>query len=98
MILVLDSSPLIALARIDRLPLLQRLAEQTIIPAGVYQEIVTAGKNRPGALSIQSTPWLIRQTPIDKSALTRLEQRLGRGETESIVLAKERSGSIVVLD
>ena len=98
MILVLDSSPLITLARIAKLPLLQSLAQQTIIPSGVYQEIVNTGKDRPGALRVQTTTWLIQKTPTDVSALDRLAQRLGRGETEAIVLAKELPGSIVVLD
>ena len=98
MILVLDSSPLITLARIAKLPLLQSLAQQTIIPSGVYQEIVNTGKDRPGALSVQTTTWLVQKTPTDVSALDRLAQRLGRGETEAIVLAKELPGSIVVLD
>ena len=98
MILVLDSSPLITLARIAKLPLLQNLAQQTIIPSGVYQEIVSTGKNRPGASSVQTTTWLVQKTPTDASAINRLKQRLGKGETEAIVLAKELPGSIVVLD
>ena len=99
MILVLDSSPLITLARIAKLPLLQSLAQQTIIPSGVYQEIVNTGKDRPGALRVQTTTWPVqKKTPTDVSALDRLAQRLGRGETAAIVLAKELPGSIVVLD
>ena len=98
MILVLDSSPLITLARIAKLSLLQRLAQQTIIPTGVYHEMVSTGEDRPGALSVQTNAWLVKKTPTDVSALNRLTQRLGRGESEAIVLAKELPESIVVLD
>ncbi|GJL65800.1 MAG: DUF3368 domain-containing protein [Nitrospirales bacterium] len=98
MILVLDSSSLITLTRINQLSLLQNLADQTLIPSEVYQEVVNSGKDRPGALAVQKANWLIKKTSTDVSALNRLGQRLGRGETEAIVLAKEFSGSIVVLD
>jgi predicted nucleic acid-binding protein len=97
-ILILDSSPLITLARIAKLPLLQSLANQIVIPSGVYQEMVSTGKDRPGALSVQTATWLVKKTPTDVSALDRLAQRLGRGETEAIVLAKELPDSIVELD
>jgi len=97
-ILVLDSSPLITLARINQLPLLQNLTKQTIIPSEVYQEIVTSGKNKPGALAIPKADWLTEKTATDRLIIDRLAQRLGRGETEAIALAKELPGSIVVLD
>ena len=98
MILVLDSSPLITLSTTNQLSLLPGLAQQAIIPSEVYHEIVTSGKNKPGALSVQKADWLTKKTAKNTAIIDRLAQRLGRGESETIALAKELPGSIVVLD
>ncbi|MEN8220127.1 MAG: hypothetical protein ABFS56_28010 [Pseudomonadota bacterium] len=46
--MVSDSTPLIALARINRFNLLQELFGKLIIPSAVYAEVVTASKGRVG--------------------------------------------------
>lgn len=49
MILVLDSSALITLARIGRLDLLRQVAGTVHIPEAVYEEVVQAGQGRHGS-------------------------------------------------
>lgn len=46
---VVNSTPLIALSIIGRLPLLRALFDEVIVPASVYEEIVLQGRGRPGA-------------------------------------------------
>ena len=52
---VSDSSPLISLAAIGKLELLQSVFNAVVIPQAVYAEI-TAGKDRPGAQEIIGYP------------------------------------------
>ncbi len=49
MIVVADSTPLIALARIDQLNLLKELFGAVLIPEAVFREVVTRGKARLAA-------------------------------------------------
>jgi predicted nucleic acid-binding protein len=47
-----NASPLIQLAKINQLPLLQRLHSQILIPNAVHREVVVAGEARPGAAAV----------------------------------------------
>lgn len=98
MILVLDASPLIALARIGSLALLRRLADQIIIPEAVYRESVTQAQGRPGSVEIAQAIWIVRQTVENQTTVTRLRSRVGWGEAEAIVLAQQLHADAVVLD
>jgi len=55
---VSNSSPLIALSRINKLSLLQDLFEQVIIPSGVYNEIVERGRDKKGSKEVKSAEWI----------------------------------------
>ncbi len=46
MIVVVNATPLIALALIDRLNLLQRLFDDVLVPFAVYQEVL-ADEHKP---------------------------------------------------
>ena len=48
MIVVSDASPLIALARIDRLELLREMFGTLLLPDSVWNEITNAGMERAG--------------------------------------------------
>ena len=50
MIVVSNASPLINLARVGRIDLLQQLYDELIIPEAVWQEVVIDGSGQPGAL------------------------------------------------
>ena len=54
MILVSNTSPIINLAMINQLNLLERLYGTVIIPPAVYDEIVTGGAGQPGADVVQA--------------------------------------------
>jgi len=46
-LIVADASPLIGLAKIGRLSLLRRLAEEVWIPRAVWRELIEGGSDRP---------------------------------------------------
>lgn len=98
MILVLDASPLITLARVGSLRLLRQLADQIVIPDAVYSESVTQASGRPGSLDIAQADWITRRSVGNQAYVTRLSDRVGRGEAEAIALAREVLADAVVLD
>ena len=70
MIVVSDSSPLIALARISRLDLLRSLYERILIPAEVHHEVTVAGRELPGGREVRMADWIQvvrRRSPGDQS-------------------------------
>lgn len=98
MILVLDSSALITLARIGRLHILPQLAEEVHIPDAVYQEVVVHGQGRPGSAAVREAKWIVRHHVTNQAAVDRMSTRLGRGEAEAIVLAQELNADALILD
>ena len=65
MIVVSDTSPITNLAAISQLDLLQQLYGTIVIPLAVYNEMVVAGKNVPGAVEVKSLFWIQTQTLTD---------------------------------
>jgi predicted nucleic acid-binding protein len=97
-ILVLDSSALITLARIGRLDLLRQIAGCVHIPEAVYEEVVQAGQGRHGSGEVAQAQWISRHQVQDEGAVVRLRARLGKGEAEAIVLARELQADVLILD
>lgn len=98
MIVVVDSSVLITFARIGRLELLHRTAGVIHIPEAVFVEVVQRGAGRPGSTELTQADWVLCQTVRDVASVDRLCARLGRGESEAIVLAKELRADFLVID
>jgi len=66
-IVVSNATPLIALAKIDRLDLLQELFGTIVIPQAVYEEVVAHTPDRPGAARIRRarpTGFALKRQPI----------------------------------
>ena len=100
MIVVSDSSPLIALARIRRLNLLASLFERVLIPTEVHHEVTVAGRGLPGAEEVHNAGWIeVRapRGPVDPS-LQRACEGLGDGERGAIFLAKSLTADLTLLD
>ena len=90
MIVVSNSSPLIALSRIQRLDLLRAVFESMLIPPAVVREI---------APSIPVLPtWLRVQAPKVPPPGSVVRRRLGDGEWEALALAIELKADWIVLD
>lgn len=98
MIVVSNATPLIALAKIDQLLLLQSLFNTIHIPQAVYEEVVTKAPHRSGATEIRQASWIHTQIPIDRTKIDYLRTDLDPGEAETIVLAEELTADLVLLD
>jgi len=56
MIIVSNTSPIINLANVDSLPLLNQLYGNIIIPQAVFHEIAVIGAGEPWAKEVQTLP------------------------------------------
>ena len=100
MIVVSDSSPLIALSRIRRLDLLAALYERILVPAEVHQEVILDGRGLPGAKEVLNAAWvrIAHQGSPTDAVLGQACQHLGAGERAVILLAKSLPADVVLLD
>lgn len=95
---VCDTSPLLILAKVERLRLLTTLYGTVEIPTAVLDEVNV--RQRPDAEAIRQ--WRHRQDiPVREPSnafLNCLPEELGDGERAALALAIERDADLVVLD
>jgi uncharacterized protein len=100
-IVVSDTSPITNLAAIDQLDLLQQLYTRLIIPTAVYNEMVTVDKLVPGAVEVQTLPWIQTQSIADSQqaiAIRESQENIDLGEAEAIVLALGLKADLLLMD
>jgi predicted nucleic acid-binding protein len=93
---VSDSSPLISLARIGRLDLLQGLFHEIWVPPAVEQELTPKGKKK-GASALRAATW-IKVQDLSLQSLKPVSSSLGRGERAAIALAREKGLELLMDD
>ena len=93
--IVSNTTPLIAFARIEELDLLQKIVGHILIPDAVWREITEAG-NRLGAEEIRNASWV--ETRTVRAIPSEIIPLLDPGEAEAIVLAEEIAASELLLD
>jgi len=98
MLVVADSSPLIALCRIGRINLLHELFGQLILPDAVWREVIESHPEKTGAAELISASWIERRLVKDTALVSLLRQDLGAGESEAIVLARELNSNFLLMD
>ena len=93
---VLNASPIITLAKVDRLDLLVGPVPAVCIPAAVAEEIAAGPEDDPGRRALESG-W---GTRLAESVLRPeiLGWSLGAGETEVLSVALEQPGWTAVVD
>jgi len=102
MIVVADSSVLIALSWIDQLDLLPRLFDEVLIPSAVAEEIDS--EDKPGSAALRQAEWLKVVSVSESSRLDELmrkgvnRSKLHRGEAEAIVLAVDVNARYLLID
>ena len=99
-VVVADTGPLIALARIGRLDLLRRLYGRVVVPPAVHTELAI-DSNRPGAkvlAGVFAAGWIAVETVMDASVRVELDQLLGPGEAEAIALAGREDTRFLLID
>lgn len=98
---VVDSSTLIHLSAIGRLPLLKDLYGKLTVPPGVWREVVEQGRERSGVAELEAArreEWLEVRAPGNEPLLRSLRHELDEGEAEVLALAIEHEASLVLLD
>lgn len=100
MIIVSNSTPLIALDAIVSLGLLKSLFVTVHIPEAVYDEIVIAGTGKAGASAVATAVWISRHNVANQTDVAALiaNNSLDVGESEAIVLAQELKADFILLD
>ena len=97
-VVVSNSTPLIALARIRRLDLLPALYGDVLVPLEVWNELVVRGRGYPGAAEIRDATWIATKTVRYRDRVIQLAAVLDQGEAEAIALAIEHDARLVLLD
>lgn len=94
MIIVSNSSPLIALLAIDKLDILERLFETILIPQAVHNEVF----GFPAGRTISCPDFIIPALLPSDTASRFLAMSLHQGESEAIALAIDRGADGIILD
>lgn len=96
--IVTNSTPLIALNKISRLDLLEKIYGEIIIPYAVYEEVVLESNIK------ESTDFIIESGFINIMRIKNEEAKrlfvtsLHKGEVEVIILAKEIEADLCIID
>jgi len=98
MIVISNATPLISLAKINKIHLLKLMYGTLYIPEAVYKEIVMGGKEKPGAQEVEKAEWIKRKMVQNRLSVSILRASLSAGESETLVLASELNGDLVLLD
>lgn len=91
---IVNTSPLIALSRIERMDLLRDLYKQVVCPRSVLEEI-EAGAKQGHAADMALPPWVFVEPDPPEMAFRR---ELGAGESAVLSLARLTKADLVVLD
>ncbi len=98
MSIVSNASPLINLARIDKLNLLCELYGALVIPEAVWREVVVEGSGQPGADEMETADWIETRHVTNRELVRALQQELDAGEAEAIALALEIGAELLLMD
>jgi predicted nucleic acid-binding protein len=94
-LVVVDSSALIALAVCDGLSLLDDLFETIRAPSAVFQEVVVGGKPHAARLE-EYLQGRVEQTDLQRLVIA--AGGLGRGELEAMALYRQLCADLLLLD
>lgn len=97
MVVVSNSTPLIALSKIRKLSLLKDFFEEIVIPEEVYNEVVIRGGTLYGSAEVADSRWIHLRTVHNRQAVDALSLNLDRGEAEAIICAQEL-GALLLID
>ncbi len=95
---VVDTSPLLFLAKLERLDLLRQGADNVYIPQAVWAEVCAKPDVAYTQIEHATSVWLKVVAVTNTEAVELLLADLDVGEAEAIVLAKTLKANYVVLD
>ncbi|HEX7183193.1 MAG TPA: DUF3368 domain-containing protein, partial [Thermoanaerobaculia bacterium] len=95
---VVDTSPLIFLAKLDRLDLLRKSADRIVAPEAVFREAQERGDEASAMIEAIQASWLEVRAVSDGQVLEVLAADLDAGEAEAVALALELKAERLVMD
>jgi len=99
MIIVSNTTPLIAFSSLQKFDLLKKLFGKLYIAEAVYHEATIAKKEKDNlAFEIAQADWIQTVKVKDRLAVDVLLDELDLGEAETIVLAKEINADWILMD
>lgn len=95
---IVNSTPLIVLANVNKLELLQQLYGRIIVPQAVYDE-VTAKPHSLSSLTVAQSHWIVVEQISNQAEKKMYQAKLHAGEVEVMILAQENpQADLVILD
>ncbi len=96
-VVVANTTPIVALALIGRLDLLEKPYAEVLVPPTVEAEVLAGGASGIGRAELQASSF-VRVTPLKDPSRADLLSDLDRGEAEVIALAQELNADLVIVD
>ena len=98
--IVADTGPLIALARVKRLDLLTRLYTRVVVPPAVRAEFAIESGHPDAAVLVAAlrTNRIVVQSSTQPEVIADLARVLDPGEAEAIALAEQQSPRFLLID
>ena len=90
---IVNTTPLIALAGIGHLDLLHKLYSEITIPKAVYLEIIS----EPARSQVSASKWIKVETVSGTVLKSAFSSRLHAGEIEVIMLAQEVDADLLIM-
>jgi len=97
MVVVSNSSPIIHLAKIGQLELLNKLYSRILVPEKVYMECTDTVHYREEVELISQAAWINKYSIKDDNLFRLLYTETDAGEAEAIVLALEKKADLILL-
>lgn len=97
-IVVSNSTPIIALARIGRLHILHDLFTTISIPDAVFTEVSADVKKRSGSSEVLKSHWIQTMVVTRSDIINFLSVSVDAGEAEAIALARETKADLLLID
>ncbi len=94
---IVNSSPLIFLAKLSKIEILKNLFTEVIISEAVYRETVLEGNRHEEKHLIANATWIQVKSVKNQNLVEVLRNLIDDGEAESITLALETE-SLIILD
>jgi predicted nucleic acid-binding protein len=98
LLVVSNSSPIMNLAIIGQLHLIQELFGEIIISKEVWSELIIEGKGNPGINEIEKAKWVKVVKVKNDSLVKTLTKDLDVDESAAIALAIEKKANLLLLD
>lgn len=96
MVVVSDTSPVVCLAHLKHINLLQKLFGEVLIPSSVYNELLE--NSIIDNFFLQKNSFFKIKNPENNSLVKKLKEQLDVGESEAIALSIEEKPEFLLID